>query len=91
MPNTYTPDQAIAIGLLGKQIKDRQDKIAQIQDMIAAGHWQISRLAAVDRNSNEIQLILGLLDAESSAAALQYALSVYQTQLTALQTELAAI
>lgn len=91
MPFNMSVDQASAAGDLAKQIKARTDKIAQIQAMITDGHWQVSQFQVTDPNNNPVTLILAPLDAQTSAAALQYALNVYQTQLTTLQAQLAAI
>jgi hypothetical protein len=91
MAFNMTADQATQAGALAASIKSRQEKIAQIQAMITAGNFQVSQFAVIDSNNSPISLILDVLDAQTSQAALQYALNVYQTQLTALQAQLAAI
>lgn len=91
MAFNMTVDQAATAGQLSASIKTRTDKIAQIQAMITAGNWQVSQLTVIDPNSNPANLVLAPLDVQTSQAALQYALNVYQTQLTALQAQLAAI
>ena len=91
MANTYTPAQAIQMGQLGQQISARQEMIAKIQAMITAGNYQVSQFTVVDPANNPTNLLLATLDAPTSQAALQYALNVYQTQLTTLTTQLAAI
>ncbi len=85
-----TIEQAEQAGIIAAAIKARQEKVTQIQTAIA-GNWLVSKFAAVWPEENEIQLILDRLDADTSAQALQFALAVYEGQLTALQAQLDAI
>lgn len=87
---TLTVETAAQAGQLAAAIQARLGKLAQIEDAISGG-WLISKFAATGPAENEVSLILDRLDEKSSAAALQYAKSIYGAQLEALNAQLAAI
>lgn len=84
-------ETALAAGVLAQQIKLRQDAMAVIQRALQEG-WKISKLNAVDPTTgNEVSLILEMLDTDTSAQCLQFALQIYQAQIDALQVQLDAL
>lgn len=84
-------ETALAAGELAQKIKARQDAMLVIKRAYDEG-WSVSKLNATNpQNGNEISLIIGSLDAETSVQALGFALQIYQAQVDALQAQLDAL
>ncbi len=85
--------QATAAAPLAQQIADRQTKLAQLNQMIADGTWTVTQLAAQNSagGGQPVSLILASLDPATTLQCLQFAVQVYQNQITALTTQLTAI
>ena len=68
--------------------------IDQLNDLVAklqSGNYKISTLRAADETGSEMNLLVGPLTADQNTAAINFVISIYQSQLTAANAALAAL
>jgi len=83
--------QAQAAGPLATEIIQRNNQVTAINAAVS-GHWVITSCRARDPATGDvIELVLEPLDDATSQQSLQFILSIYQAQLSALNSQLAAV
>lgn len=85
-----TVETAVAAGVIASAIQARQEKLAQIDTAIAQG-WSICKFSAIGPDENEVSLIIDRLNPDTSAAALNFAKTLFEAQIEALNAQLAAL
>lgn len=87
---TLTLDQARQAGAIVAEI-DRVQALLDLANTAKANGWAISKLAVTDMNGAEHALLISNLNGQDAINALAYTIGVYQTMLTNLNAQLAAI